>query len=116
MSGEPSPVHAPTDQRIVIDQRARVLRVHRVHRGHVQADRGAVAGLRGVGLKPSIQQYSFCTNGSHYAGEAGIPTVGFGPSTERLAHTIDEYIEIDQLVGAAQGFYGIMQSVCGVKG
>ena len=50
------------------------------------------------------------------AGEAGIPTVGFGPSTERLAHTIDEYIEIDQLVGATRGFYGIMQSVCGAKG
>ena len=73
----------------------------------------ALAGLRGAGLSPTIQQYSFCTNGSHYAGEAGIPTVGFGPSTERLAHTIDEYIEIEQLVGAAKGFYGIMQSVCG---
>ena len=79
------------------------------------APAGEQAGLRGAGLTPSIQQYSFCTNGSHYAGEAGIPTVGFGPSTERLAHTIDEYIEIDQLVGAAKGFYGIMQSVCGVK-
>ena len=75
----------------------------------------ALAGLRGAGLAPSIQQYSFCTNGSHYAGEAGIPTVGFGPSTERLAHTIDEYIEVDQLVGAAKGFYGIMDSVCGAK-
>lgn len=75
----------------------------------------ALAGLRSAGLDPSIQQYSFCTNGSHYAGEAGIPTVGFGPSVEHLAHTIDEYVEIDQLVGAAKGFYGIMQSVCGAQ-
>lgn len=71
----------------------------------------ALAGLRAVGLEPAITQYSFCTNGSHYAGEAGIRTIGFGPSRENLAHTIDEYIEIDQLVKAAAGYYGIMQSV-----
>ena len=71
----------------------------------------ALAGLLTVGLEPAITQYSFCTNGSHYAGEAGIRTIGFGPARENLAHTIDEYIEIDQLVKAAAGYYGIMQSV-----
>ena len=30
-----------------------------------------LAGLRGAGLEPKLTQYSFCTNGSHYAGEAG---------------------------------------------
>lgn len=30
----------------------------------------ALAGLRGAGLHPEVTQYSFCTNGSHYAGEA----------------------------------------------
>src|SRR5664280_623656 len=60
----------------------------------------ALAGLRSAGLNPEITQYSFCTNGSHYAGEAGIPTIGFGPSREDLAHTIDEYIEVDQLIKA----------------
>lgn len=68
----------------------------------------ALAGLRGAGIDPAITQYSFCTNGSHYAGEAGIRTVGFGPSRENLAHVIDEYVEIDQLVGAARGYYGMM--------
>ncbi len=72
----------------------------------------ALAGLNSVGISPKIQQYSFCTNGSHFAGEAGIQTIGFGPSRENLAHTIDEYVEIEQLVGAAKGFYGIMRSVC----
>ncbi len=71
----------------------------------------ALAGLRSVGLQPEITQYSFCTNGSHYAGEAGIPTVGFGPSRENLAHTIDEYIEVDQLLQAAEGYYGIQRAV-----
>jgi putative selenium metabolism hydrolase len=72
--------------------------------------RTALAGLRSVGLNPEITQYSFCTNGSHYAGEAGIKTIGFGPSREDLAHTIDEYIEIDQLVKAAEGYFGILQA------
>lgn len=68
-------------------------------------------GLIKAGIKPELTQYSFCTNGSHYAGEAGIPTVGFGPSRENLAHTIDEYIEVEQLLQAAAGYYGILQSV-----
>lgn len=71
----------------------------------------ALAGLHGAGLNPEVTQYSFCTNGSHYAGEAGIKTIGFGPSRESLAHTIDEYIEIDQLTKAVEGYYGILASV-----
>ncbi len=49
------------------------------------------------GFTPEITQYNFCTNGSHYAGEAGIKTFGLGPSRENLAHTVNEYIEIGQL-------------------
>lgn len=71
----------------------------------------ALTGLRSAGLDPAITQYSFCTNGSHYAGEAGIKTVGFGPSRENLAHTIDEHIEIDQLLKAVEGYYGIIAAV-----
>jgi putative selenium metabolism hydrolase len=71
----------------------------------------ALAGLRGAGLNPQIAQYSFCTNGSHYAGEAGIETIGFGPSRENLAHTIDESIEVDQLLEAARGYYGILRAL-----
>lgn len=67
----------------------------------------ALRGLTNVGLTPQVQCYSFCTNGSHYAGEAGIPTLGFGPSRESLAHVIDEYIEVEQLVAAARGYYGL---------
>jgi putative selenium metabolism hydrolase len=71
----------------------------------------ALRGLRSAGLKPEVTQYSFCTNGSHYAGEAGIKSIGFGPSREDIAHTIDEYIEVDQLLKAAEGYYGILRAV-----
>lgn len=68
-------------------------------------------GLRQAGLESQLTHYSFCTNGSHYAGEAGIRTLGFGPSRENLAHTIDEYIEVGQLFGATRGYYAIIQAL-----
>ncbi|PPV14068.1 peptidase M20 [Clostridium butyricum] len=67
--------------------------------------------LKYIGIMPKITNYSFCTNGSHYAGEAGIKTIGFGPSKENIAHTIDEYIEIEQLEKACKGYYVIMNSL-----
>jgi putative selenium metabolism hydrolase len=71
----------------------------------------ALAGLRGAGLDPDLGSYQFCTNGAYSAGYAGIPTIGFGPSHEELAHVVDEYIEIDQLVGACRGYSGIATSL-----
>ncbi|SEA35578.1 putative selenium metabolism hydrolase [Thalassobacillus cyri] len=78
----------------------------------VQASR---KGLQLLGLDAAISHYSFCTNGSHFAGEAGIPTIGFGPSPESLAHIDDEYIEIDQLVKATAGYAVIMKALSSVK-
>lgn len=68
-------------------------------------------GMNDIEMDCKITQYSFCTNGSHYAGEAGIKTIGFGPSQENLAHIIDEYIEIDQLVGAYEGYKKIIETL-----
>lgn len=72
---------------------------------------GALAGLRQSGLKPIVTKYSFCTNGSHSAGIAGIPTIGFGPGREDGAHVRDEYIELSQLTGAAVGYQAIAASL-----
>ena len=72
-------------------------------------------GLRSVGQDAEISHYAFCTNGSYYAGKAGIPTVGFGGSLETLAHVVDEYIEIDHLVKACEGYAGIAGSVFDVE-
>ncbi len=67
-------------------------------------------GLTSMGLSPSLKTYSFCTNGSHYAGQAGLKTLGFGPSRENQAHVNDEFIAIDHLTGACRGYYGIMRA------
>jgi acetylornithine deacetylase/succinyl-diaminopimelate desuccinylase-like protein len=68
--------------------------------------------LHAIGQDPEITQYSFCTNGSHYAGEAGIKTIGYGPSRENLAHTDDEYAEVSELLKAAEGDYAICKALC----
>lgn len=67
--------------------------------------------LKEMGYAPEITQYNFCTNGSHYAGEAGIKTFGLGPSRENLAHTVNEYIEIEQLSKVTDCYYGVMKAL-----
>lgn len=67
--------------------------------------------MKAIGLNPNITNYDFCTNGSHYAGEAGIKTIGLGPSLETLAHTINEYIEVDQLEKVIESYNGVMKAL-----
>lgn len=67
--------------------------------------------LKASGFEPKITQYNFCTNGSHYAGEAGIRTLGLGPSRENLAHIVDEYIELEQLKKVCECYYGVMKAL-----
>lgn len=68
-----------------------------------------LAELHNMGYAPEVTQYNFCTNGSHYAGEAGIPTLGIGPSRENLAHTVNEYIE--QLFKVVDCYQGVMRAL-----
>ena len=67
--------------------------------------------LTDKGFTPEITQYNFCTNGSHYAGEAKIKTFGLGPSRENLAHTLNEYVEIEQLTKVTECYYGVMAAL-----
>jgi len=71
----------------------------------------AFKAVTDAGFNSEISHYSFCTNGSHYAGELGIPTIGFGPSYEHLAHVKDEYIEIKQLYKGCRGYYNIIDNL-----
>lgn len=70
-----------------------------------------VAKLKEKGQNPEITQYNFCTNGSHYAGEAKIKTLGIGPSRENLAHTVNEYIEISELEKVVDSYEAVMEAL-----
>ena len=71
----------------------------------------ALQGLRAAGLDPQFGAYRFCTNAAYSAGAAGVPTVGFGPGREQDAHVIDERLALDDLLSAARGYRGIIESV-----
>ena len=62
------------------------------------------AGLRAaelaLGRSPEVGKWTFSTNGVASAGRLGIPTIGFGPSEERWAHTVDDQCPVDHLVAA----------------
>jgi putative selenium metabolism hydrolase len=56
------------------------------------------------GKKPLVDKWTFSTNGVTINGIYGIPTIGFGPGNEVLAHAPNEKVKIDDLVKAS-AFY-----------
>jgi putative selenium metabolism hydrolase len=54
--------------------------------------------------EPNIDKWTFSTNGVTINGLYGIPTIGFGPGNEVLAHAPNEKVPIEHLV-VATAFY-----------
>jgi len=71
----------------------------------------ALKGLHSPGMQPGVGAYRFCTNAAYSAGNAGIPTVGFGLGKESDAHTVDEHIRLADLEQAERGYQGIIESI-----
>ena len=53
-----------------------------------------------LGERPRVSRWSFSTNGVATMGRHGIPTVGFAPGLEELAHTTGEWVSVEDLVKA----------------
>ncbi len=60
----------------------------------------ATAAEAVLGTPPKISRWSFSTNGVASMGRHGIPSVGFAPGLEELAHTTEEWVAEDDLVRA----------------
>ena len=60
----------------------------------------AEAAASVLGERPPISRWSFSTNGVATMGTYGIPTVGFAPGREELAHTTEERVSIEDLLKA----------------
>lgn len=63
--------------------------------------------LHGAGQPAELTHYSFCTNGALTAGYLNIPTLGYGPGLEEVAHIADEYLDLDMLFAGAEGYYAL---------
>jgi len=51
--------------------------------------------------------WDFSTNGTYWAGKAGIPSIGFGPGDEKTAHTYIENVMLEDMVNATE-FYAYL--------
>ena len=59
-------------------------------------------------------KWSFSTNGTYWAGKAGIPSIGFGPGDEIHAHTIIDQVSLDDVVAATE-FYALFPKMLAQK-
>jgi putative selenium metabolism hydrolase len=59
---------------------------------------------RVLGGRPKLGTWPFSTDGAYTMGTCGIPTIGFGPGDERLAHTTDEHVRLADVTLAAAGY------------
>lgn len=60
--------------------------------------------------EPAVGKWTFSTNGVATMGLMGVPTIGFGPGEEEVAHSTGERVAIEHLVKAAQ-FYAAFPSI-----
>lgn len=71
----------------------------------------ALAGQKTIrdlwGEERPLGTWDFSTNGTYWAGKAGIPSIGFGPGDERTAHTIQDNVPLDDMVQATE-FYAYL--------
>lgn len=74
----------------------------------VQAGQKTIQTLWGE-TRP-LGTWDFSTNGTYWAGKAGIPSIGFGPGDEVTAHTIMENVSLDDMVNATE-FYALLPKI-----
>lgn len=74
---------------------------------HEAVQKGIVTFRKLFGKEPMVDKWTFSTNGVMTCGTFGIPTIGFGPGNEILAHSPDEKVAISDLV-AASAFYAAL--------
>jgi acetylornithine deacetylase/succinyl-diaminopimelate desuccinylase-like protein len=68
----------------------------------VQAGQQTIQALWGEA--PPTGKWGFSTNGTYWAGKAGIPSIGFGPGDEEWAHMMDEHISLEEVVRATEWY------------
>lgn len=66
--------------------------------------------------KPPVGRWTFSTNGVSIAGMFGIPSVGFGPAPESVAHTVNDSVPIEHLVTCAAFYAGFPATFCANSG
>lgn len=69
----------------------------------------ASEAIRTTGIECKISGELYTTNGNHFAA-AGLPTIVAGPGDIAQAHTLDEWIALEELDRGVAGYLAIMQT------
>ena len=77
-----------------------------------QAGQDTIKALWGEERK--LGTWDFSTNGTYWAGKAGIPSIGFGPGDEKTAHMRDENVPLEEVVQAT-AFYAMLPKMLSEK-
>jgi len=78
--------------------------------GHELVQGTARAVSEVIGRPPAIGRWSFSTNGVATMGRLAIPSVGFAPGREELAHTTEERVKVEDLI-TATAVYSLIPEV-----
>ena len=78
---------------------------------HLVVEAAAAALDRSLGSPPVIRQWKFGTDGGHSCGTHGIPTIGFAPGLEALAHTNAERLDLAQARLAYDAYPALIRGV-----
>jgi len=66
------------------------------------------------GKKPEVSRWLFSTDGVYTMGKVGIPTIGFGPSSEVFTHSVDDQVPVAHLVKSS-AFYALFPYILSEK-
>lgn len=72
--------------------------------GHALVEAGQKTVETLWGQRRPTGKWSFSTNGTYWAGKAKIPSIGFGPGDEEVAHAVHEHIRLDDVVQATEWY------------
>ena len=82
----------------------------KIEEDHQVIESGVKAYKELFNQQPTIDKWTFSTNGVVINGIYKIPIIGFGPGNEALAHAPNEKIPIEHLVKAS-AFYAYYCSI-----
>jgi succinyl-diaminopimelate desuccinylase len=71
----------------------------------------AARAVAATGRVSAIRQWKFGTDGGHSCGTHGVPTIGFAPGLEELAHTSREHLDLASAREAFDAYPVVVRAV-----